>query len=49
MAPTIEFDCGEVSKPVGNIAMACKAHIGKCTNESCQAEVTAEAKKAGIL
>lgn len=49
MAPTIEFECGHVTKPVGAIGLACKAHIGQCTNESCQAEVVAEAKKAGLL
>ena len=48
MTPSIEFDCGTIIKSAGSIALACKAHIGKCTNEACQAEVKAEARKAGL-
>lgn len=49
MAPSLEFDCGTIVKSVGALGLACKAHIGKCENEACQAEVTAEAQKAGLL
>lgn len=48
MAPSLEFDCGKVVQSVGSVALACKAHIGQCTNESCQAEVKQEAQKAGL-
>lgn len=49
MAPSIELECGEVLKNVGAIGLACKAHIGKCDNETCQEEVKQEAQKAGLL
>jgi hypothetical protein len=41
----IEFDCGMIAKSVGAIGMACKAHIGKCENKACQADVKKEAEK----
>lgn len=49
MAPSIEFECGATVKSVGAIGLACKAHIGECANADCQAEVTVEARKAGLL
>lgn len=49
MAPSLEFECGTTVAGVGSVAMACKAHIGKCDNVTCQAEVTAEAEKAKLL
>lgn len=48
MAPSLEFGCGTVAKGVGAIGLACKAHIGTCDNAACQAEVMAEAAKAGV-
>lgn len=48
-SPSIEFECGIVAKNVGAIGLACKAHIDKCNNVKCQTEVTAEAKKAGLI
>ena len=45
----IEFDCGTEIKNVGALGLACKAHIGACAVSECQAEVIAEAKKAGLL
>lgn len=45
----IEFNCGTVVKNIGALGLACKAHIHQCEDADCQAEVKAEAKKAGLL
>jgi hypothetical protein len=46
---TVEFECGAIAKNIGAVGLACRAHIGQCNNQTCQAEVIAEAKKAGLL
>lgn len=44
----ITFDCGQTAKNVGVIALAARAHIGKCEHAGCQVEVTDIARKAGL-
>ena len=49
MSPSLEFDCGITVASVGSVALACKAHINKCSNVACQAEVLAEARKCKLV
>ena len=48
MSPSLEFDCGVTVASVGSLALVCRAHVDKCVNQACQAEVLAIAIKAGV-